>query len=80
MNRHIRGLHRESRNSSDQLEGVFLVRVDPAFYHWHPTRPFYLLRFSILEPGASRPLNFWADLLHTQSTLATELVPARFWL
>ena len=50
MTRHIPGLHRETRNGSDELEGVFLVRVDRAFYRWHPTRPFYLLRFSILEP------------------------------
>ena len=50
MTRHIPGLHRESRNGSDQLEGVFLVRVDRALYRWHPTRPFYLLRCSVLEP------------------------------
>ncbi len=50
MTRHIPGLHRESRNGSDKPEGVFLVRVDRAFYHWHPTRPFYLLRFAVLEP------------------------------
>ena len=45
MKRHIPGLHRDST-----LEGVFLVRVDRGFYSWHPTRPFYLLRFSVLEP------------------------------
>jgi len=50
MKRHIPGLHRESRNSSDELEGVFLVRVDRAFYRWHPTRPFYLMRLTVLEP------------------------------
>ena len=50
MKRHIPGLHREGRNGSDELEGVFLVRVDRGFYSWHPTRPFYLLRFSVLEP------------------------------
>jgi hypothetical protein len=50
MTRHIPGLHREGRNISDELEGVFLVRVDRAFYRWHPTRPFYLPRFSVLEP------------------------------
>ena len=50
MKRHIPGLHRESRNSSDELEGVFLVRVDRALYRWHPTRPFYLLRLAVLEP------------------------------
>jgi len=50
MTRHIPGLHRESRNDSDELEGIFLVRVDRAFYRWHPTRPFYFLQFAILEP------------------------------
>ena len=32
MTRHIPGLHQESRNGGDDLEGVFLVRVDRAFY------------------------------------------------
>ena len=50
MTRHIPGLHRETRSDSHELEGVFLVRVDRAFYRWHPIRPFYLLRFSVLEP------------------------------
>lgn len=50
MTRHIPGLHRENGNGKEKLEGVFLVRVDRAFYRWHPTRPFYLLRFSVLEP------------------------------
>jgi hypothetical protein len=50
VKRHIPGLHRESRNDEDGLEGIFLVRVERAFYRWHSTRPFYLLRFSVLEP------------------------------
>ena len=54
MKRHIRGLHRESHNSEDILEGVFLVRVDRAFYRWHPQRPFYVLRLTILEPREHR--------------------------
>ena len=54
MTRHIPGLHREGSNGSDVLEGVFLARVDRAFYRWHPTRPFYLLRFAVLEPKQHR--------------------------
>jgi hypothetical protein len=50
MKRHIPGLHSENRNSDDNLEGVFLVRVDRAFYRWHPQRPFYFLRLAVLEP------------------------------
>ena len=50
MKRHIPGLHSEQRESDDTLEGIFLVRVDRAFYRWHPQRPFYVLNLSILEP------------------------------
>jgi hypothetical protein len=50
MKRFIPGLHSERRNGDDILEGVFLARVDRAFYRWHPQRPFYVLRLGILEP------------------------------
>ena len=50
MKRQIPGLHREYRGSEGALEGVFLVRVDRAFYRWHPQRPFYVLRLAIVEP------------------------------
>jgi hypothetical protein len=50
MKRRIPGLHGEVRADADILEGVFLVRVDRAFYRWHPQRPFYVLQLAILEP------------------------------
>jgi len=50
MKRRIPGLHHEGQNVNDILEGVFLVRVERAFYRWHLQRPFYVLRFAILEP------------------------------
>ena len=50
MKRYIPGLHQEGRNGEDILEGVFLARVDRVFYRWHPQRPFYALRFAVLEP------------------------------
>jgi hypothetical protein len=43
MKRRIPGLHRENHTSEETLEGVFLVRVDRAYYRWHPQRPFYSL-------------------------------------
>ena len=49
MKRRIPGLHGKG-HSEEILEGVFLVRVDRVFYRWHPQRPFYVLRFAILEP------------------------------
>jgi len=50
MKRQIPGLHHEGRSSDDILEGIFLVRVDRAFYRWYPQRPFYLLQFAVIEP------------------------------
>ncbi len=50
MKRHIPGLHHQARSSEDTLEGLFLVRVERAFYRWHPQKPFYALRLGILEP------------------------------
>src|SRR6202165_2125612 len=50
MKRYIPGLHSENRSNEDMLEGVFLVRVERAFYRWHPQRPFFVVRFAILEP------------------------------
>lgn len=51
MKRNVPGLHHGGHDIDEALEGVFLVRVDRAFYHWHPQRPFYVVRFAILEPG-----------------------------
>jgi hypothetical protein len=50
MKRHIPGLHREAQNGDSTLEGIFLVRVERAFYRWHPQKPFFTLRLAILEP------------------------------
>jgi hypothetical protein len=50
MKRLFPGLHGTGQNGNEVLEGVFLVRVDRAFYRWHPQRPFYSLRFAVLEP------------------------------
>lgn len=50
MKRQIPGLHRSSQAGADSLEGAFLVRLDRAYYRWHSQRPFYVLRFVILEP------------------------------
>lgn len=50
MKRQFPGLHSESKDGSGLLEGVFLVRVDRAFYRCHPEKPFFALRFAVLEP------------------------------
>src|SRR5712671_6125073 len=51
MIRRIQGLNESAPSSRDQVpDGIFLVRVDRAQYRWHPAKPFYLLRPTILEP------------------------------
>ena len=50
MKRQIPGLYCEPQRRDDSLEGAFLARVDRVFFRWHPQRPFYVLRFAVLEP------------------------------
>ena len=46
MRRMVPGLH----NSANDLEGLFLVRVERAGYQWHPHRPFFTLVLRVLKP------------------------------
>ena len=80
MKRHIPACIANSRNGDEILEGVFLVRVDRAFYRWHPQRPFYVLRLAFSNPKNTGPFPHRAALLHPKSPLETQLVPARFRL
>jgi hypothetical protein len=50
MKRHLPGLHSEGTRGEEVLQGIFLVRVDRAYYRWHPQKPFFVLSFAILEP------------------------------
>ena len=50
MKRHIPGLHGDGQRNQDQLEGTFLAQIDRAFYRWHSRKPFYLVRFVVIEP------------------------------
>jgi len=69
MKRHIPGLRGEQRVSDDALEGIFLVRVDRAFYRWHPQRPFYVLRLVILEPREHQDRSLTGRLYCTPKAL-----------
>jgi len=55
MRRRIQGLHEADPAAADQVrDGLYLVRVGRAHYRWDVRKPFYLLRFSILEPKELR--------------------------
>ena len=50
MRRQIPGLHQEAQNGDETPEGLFLVRVELVSYRYHRQKPFFALRFAILEP------------------------------
>jgi hypothetical protein len=51
VKRRIQGLHEADQSAGSQVhDGLFLVRVERAQHRWDSRKPFYLLRFSILEP------------------------------
>jgi hypothetical protein len=51
MKRRIQGLHEADQSATSQVrDGLLLVRVERAHHRWDARKPFYLLRFSILEP------------------------------
>jgi hypothetical protein len=51
MRRYFQGLHDADTSAANQVrDGLFLVRIDRAHHRWDARKPFYLLRFSVLEP------------------------------
>ena len=51
MRRQIQGLHEADQSAAYEVrDGLLLVRVDRAHHRWESRKPFYLIRFSILEP------------------------------
>ena len=70
MRRHIQGL-READHSAEGLvrDGLLLVRIDRAHCMWDSRKPFYHLRFSILEPKELVGHSFTARLYCTPRAL-----------
>ena len=51
MKRRIDGLREAAQSAENEVpDGVLLVRVERVQYRWHAQKPFYALRFSVLEP------------------------------
>jgi hypothetical protein len=51
VKRRIEGLHEADPSGSVLLpDSLYLVRVARAQYHWHPDKPYYILRLLVLEP------------------------------
>lgn len=69
MRRYIPGLHSRQQTVESKLDGLFLVRVDRAFYRWHPQKPFLALRFVVLEPKLFESQSFSGRLYCTERAL-----------
>ena len=53
MKRLVPGLAEAARDSRPEIpDGIFLVHVDGAQFRWHASKPFYVLRLSVVEPRA----------------------------
>ncbi len=53
MRRRIHGLHAADQSAVAEIpDGLFLVRVDRVQYHWHAQKPYYILRFAVLQPNS----------------------------
>jgi hypothetical protein len=51
VRRRIQGLHEADQSAAAHVrDGLLLVRVERAQHRWDARKPFYILRFSILEP------------------------------
>ena len=69
MRRHIPGLHLERRDNADLLEGLFLVRVERAYFRWQTKKPFLELRFVVMEPRVLEQRAFSGRLYYTEKAL-----------
>lgn len=70
MKRHIPGLHSWQPDDTSLLEGLFLTRVDRAFFRWQPRKPYLEVRFIVLEPKVYENKAFFARLSCTEKALA----------
>jgi hypothetical protein len=66
MRRHIPRLHSGHQDLASNLDGLFLVRVERASYRWHPQKPYFALRFAILEPASHEAISFSGRLYVTE--------------
>ena len=51
MRRYFESLRPSDRSAIESApDGLFLVRVERAQYRWHAQKPYYQIRFAVLEP------------------------------
>jgi len=69
VRRRFQGLASTAEPSTEVLDGVLLARVDQVRYSRKRQKPFYTVRFSVLEPGPLAGRTFSGRLYCTPKTL-----------
>jgi hypothetical protein len=70
LRRRIQGLHEADRSAADEVsDGLYLARVTRAQYRWHAHKPFYILRFVVIEPKESAGYSISGRLYCTPKAL-----------
>ncbi len=69
MRRQITGLHNAAFAEEEIPDGLYLVQVRRVQYRWHAQKPFYVVRFVVLEPRSSAQAAFSARLYCTAKAL-----------
>ncbi len=69
MKRRFQGLASTTQANAEVPDGVFLVRVDQVRYSRERQKPFYAVRFSVLEPGSLAGRTFSSRLYCTPKAL-----------
>ncbi len=69
MRRQIAGLHNAAITGEEIPDGLYLAQVRRVQYRWHARKPFYLVRFVVLEPKSSAQTAFSARLYCTAKAL-----------
>ena len=47
-------MHEADRSAAHEVpDGLYLVQVTRTQYHWHAQKPFYIVRFAVIEPKES---------------------------
>ena len=81
MKRQIAGLSHATQSNDEPADGEYLVRIVRAQYRWDKSKPYYIIRFEIIEPATSAHKDVQrTNLLQRQGSVETELVSPGFRL
>jgi hypothetical protein len=69
VRRQIPGLSQAASSSDEPPDGEYLVRIARAHYRWDKSKPYYVIRFEVMEPGSHRGMTFNGRIYYTVKAL-----------